>query len=522
MKIPAARDNAAWCREVPFIHGLIKDASAGRCRGKRRMRCYDTHTLRGADRVLPTPFQVILDAHESRPELVCTGVLRHLPGKRLVCSGTRGGGEPVVAKIFLDPSGADRHYRRELQGIKALQEAGIATPELLFQGRLADGQAPVLLLREMHGFDNLSERLERCGQDRRMETLRPVVEAIAGLHAAGLKQRDIHPGNFLLSGSRVMIIDGDDIEKPGPAPLSHRESLSNLALFFAQFHPAFDALAPHLMAVYHACRHWPTPSDTSESIAIAIQRWRKWRLKRFLPKIQRSCTAFFVQKQWRRFMACDRAWYVPAHQALLDDPDAFIETGTVLKAGNRGTVAKLSIDGREIVVKRYNIKSMAHAISRGLRPSRAMVSWENAHRLRFLGIRTPRPLAVIEERWGIRRKRAFFFMAHRPGITIDQALRGALDNPQAVNHYLDLLGDLLKQLAAALISHGDCKATNFLLSSQGLYLVDLDGMRAHRFKSAHRRAFRRDMDRLLCNWQDLPQVQCGLEARIKKALEEEV
>jgi tRNA A-37 threonylcarbamoyl transferase component Bud32 len=485
------------------------------------MRRYDAQALRHEGRNLPVPFQLSIGMADDKLErtLTCTAILRHLPGKRLVCSGTRGDGTPVVAKIFLDPSGAERHYRRELLGIEAMRAGGIPTPDLLFQGRLADGQAPVLLLREMRGFDNLTERLEQCGADRRFDTLRPVVEAIAGLHAAGLRQRDIHPGNFLLSGERVMIIDGDDIEKPGPAPLSQKDSLANLTLFFAQFHPAFDVMAPRLTAVYSACRRWPPQSVTVESIKDAIQRWRMWRLKRFLPKTQRSCTAFIVQKKWHRFSACDREWYSPACQALLDDPDAFIKTGTILKAGNTATVARIAFDGQAIVVKRYNIKNMAHALNRSLRPSRAMVSWRNAHRLRFLGIATPRPLAVIEERWGFLRKRAFFIMAHQPGTSIDQALRGVLDDPQAVDHYLDQLGELLKQLAAARISHGDCKATNFLVSAEGLYLVDLDGMRAHRSKAAYRQSFRRDMRRLLRNWQDLPQVHRGLTARIAKAFQ---
>jgi tRNA A-37 threonylcarbamoyl transferase component Bud32 len=483
------------------------------------MRCYDTRTLRREGRALSPPFQLMLGTQDKPYALTCTALLRHLPGKRLVGDGVLTKHGRVVAKIFLDPSGAERHCLRELQGIQALQAARIPTPDLVWQGALADGQAPLLLFRYMEGFENLTERLFRAANDaQRRETLQMAVGSIARLHAAGLRQRDIHPGNFLLSDSQIMIIDGDDVEKPGPAPLPRRASLSNLALFFAQFYPAFDALVPQVIASYTAGRQWPPDALAARALQDEIRHWRAWRLKKFLPKTRRTCSAFIVTKAWQRFTACDREWYVPAWQPLLENPDAFIPAGTILKAGNSATVAHITIGSQAVVVKRYNIKNAVHALRRGLRTSRAMVSWRNAQRLRFLGIATPRPLAVIEERWGGLRKKAYFIMAHQPGQTIDQALRAAIADPHQVKQLLTKLETLLGQLAAARISHGDCKATNFLLSSGRLYLVDLDGMRAHRRRSTFRRAFRRDMRRLVRNWQDLPDVQRELEARIETVI----
>lgn len=481
------------------------------------MRFYDTHTLRREGRNLSTPFGLKVTAGEETFELTCTQILRHLPGKRLVCFALWRHATPMVAKIFLDPSAAERHCRRERNGLQALRAARIPTPELRFEGRLTEGGAPLLATQKMEDFENLGKRLDAVDNDtERLAILQSVVTTIAQLHAAGLRQRDIHPGNFLLSDGTVMIIDGDDIEKTARAPLSPKESLANLALFCAQFPSHFDALAPRLGQVYAAGRNWPSPLFSDHAVQHEIQRWRAWRLKQFLPKTQRPCTAFLVQRTWRRFMACDREWYgTTSRRQLLDDPDAFIQSGTILKAGNSATIAKIPIDGQTIVVKRYNIKNTAHALKRALRPSRAMVSWRNAHRLRFLGINTPRPLAIIEERWGQLRQRAFFLMAYHPGETIDQALRAAKDDKPTIKHHLDQLSDLLEQLAAAGISHGDFKATNFLLSSDRLYLVDLDGMRVHRSAASFKRTFRRDLSRLLSNWDHLPHVRQQLFERLR-------
>lgn len=482
------------------------------------MLSLDTHILHREGRSLSPPFCLRL-AGAGEDKLTCTEILRHLPGKRLVCGGNWQGRGPVVVKVFLDPTGAERHCRRERQGIQAMQEAHIPTPELLLQGHLADGQAPLLIFRKMEGFENLAEHLDKTeNTQERIDAMGLAVASIARLHEAGLRQRDVHPGNFLLSGGTVMVIDGDDIEKSDRRPLPPQESLSNLALFYAQFPAQFDGMAPWLTEAYASIRNWPPGRYEDHSIADQIEHWREWRLKKFLPKTRRACTAFRVQKDWHRFMACDREWYSPGRRKLLDDPDVFIETGTILKAGNSATVAKINLEGQDLVIKRYNLKNATHTLSRSLRPSRAMVSWENAHRLRFLGINTPPPLAVIEERWGILRKRAFFIMAHQPGKTIDQVLQTVIDSHRAVDRCLDQLEVLLKQLAAARISHGDFKATNFLLSANQLYLVDLDGMRAHRSGSNFRRAFLRDMQRLARNWENIPQISDRLAGRIERII----
>ena len=483
------------------------------------MHCYDTQTLRLKGRALPTPFQLVLNTAGERRELICNAILRNLPGKRLVCSGIWNRQEPVVAKIFIDPSGAERHYQQELRGITALKAAQIPTPALLFQGTLADGLAPLLLFQKMDGFETLTKRLATAANTaERLVTMRPVVASIARLHAAGLRQRDIHPGNFLLSANEVMIIDGDDIEPPHNGPLPQDASMSNLALFFAQFYPEFDHTMPQLLDIYGNGRDWDLDSEIRERIKQEIRRWRDWRQKKYLQKIQRSCTAFIVKKDWHRFMVCDREWYSPSKQQLLKDPDTYIKTGTILKDGNSATVVKVTIDSQTLVIKRYNIKNHRHALRRCLRTSRAMVSWRNAHRLRFLGIDTPQPMAVIEERWGGLRKQAFFIMAYLPGETIDQFVRAKIDDPQAIKDCLDQLEARLKQLAAAQISHGDFKATNFLLSAGRLCLVDLDGMQAHRSSSSFKLAFRKDLLRLQHNWHDLPQVTRQLSERLQSLI----
>jgi tRNA A-37 threonylcarbamoyl transferase component Bud32 len=179
-----------------------------------------------------------------------------------------------------------------------------------------------------------------------------------------------------------------------------------------------------------------------------------------------------------------------------------METGTILKAGNSATVVKIKVADRILVIKRYNLKSRFHAFSRALRPTRAIISWRNANRLKLMGIPTPQPLAFIEERRGPIRRRAYFIMAYVSGEPIAEVIQKNMDNVEVLGACADHLQQLMGQLHRIRLSHGDLKAGNLLLKDAGLHILDLDGMRKHRSKGKFERAFRKDVRRLLSNWHD--------------------
>ena len=113
---------------------------------------------------------------------------------------------------------------------------------------------------------------------------------------------------------------------------------------------------------------------------------------------------------WRRFVAVTRTADTPALRAVLADPDAALAApeSQWLKRGNSASVVRLSVDGRPVVVKRYNLKNFAHRLRRFWRPSRAWHSWRNAHRLTLWGVPTPPPVALLECRFGPLRGRAYY------------------------------------------------------------------------------------------------------------------
>ena len=467
--------------------------------------------LRRLGRQLTAPFHLRLTAAESESTLVCTAILRHLPGKRLVCRAERRQGVPVIAKLFLAPGQAQRHLTRELEGLSAFQAAKIPTPALVRQTTLDDERTPLIMTTAIPDARNLAQLWPGLGDRERKARLRQCVALIARLHAGGNYQRDIHPGNFLLTGSEAYLIDGGDVRPLGRMPRrATRRALGNLANFLVQFDPDADQWAESALQTYEAHRHWPPRRWRLKRLGQLMRRGRHQRMRQRAAKVVRPCTAVAVRRRWRRYIACDRAWYSPAVEPLLNDPEAFMTNGVALKDGNSATVSRIAFQNQTLVIKRYNIKNRRHRLRRCLRPSRGRIAWCNAHMLRLIGIATPQPLALIEERWGPFYARAFLICTYQPGVHLSDYWHHdwKARDPRAAA--LAPLRTLLARLAAARISHGDLKATNLIVHDGAITLVDLDGLRVYRHSRSFGRQFRKDCHRLLRNWQRHPTIHDAL------------
>jgi heptose I phosphotransferase len=160
---------------------------------------------------------------------------------------------------------------------------------------------------------------------------------------------------------------------------------------------------------------------------------------------------------------------------FLQDPQSFFqEPVNYLKKCSTTTLITTNFSQQSAVIKRYNIKSFGHALSRGLRPTRAIRYWQNAQILKFLGINTADTLAAYEQRYWFWRKTGFVVTQYIAGECLDKYLAD-LDfaaQRQVLHNVLATL-DTLHQAGFA---HGDCKATNFLIHDHQVYVIDLDSL----------------------------------------------
>lgn len=451
--------------------------------------------LRGAGREPALPLELSTSVGVVRIEQW----LRVLPGKRLVGRGMLEG-RPVLIKLFI-ASGAQRHWQRELDGLQALIANQIPTPELIDSGSFEPG-GYYLLTAFIEGSSTLQQQWEMLAEQtpasaQAQQLLRQALHSIAQLHTAGLQQHDLHLGNFLRRDAQIYVIDGDAIESVCPGQrLPVQQVQANLKLFFAQLTPDWDAeLASLLDSYVQAC---PVQGLDLESLQRDTMAYRQLRLDEFLGKTLRDCSLFAVSRSKERFTAVLRS-EAEALDSLLRDPDAAFSGPPLLKDGGSSTVTRVLIGDREVVVKRYNIKGFGHWLSRFWRPSRAWHSWLAAHRLQFLGIATPRPLALIEQRCGPLRKGAWLITEYCSGPDLVHQL-GVDGNQLPDEQSAAKLLRLFKQLAAARISHGDFKGNNILWHAGAPLLIDLDAMCAHANVRNWRAAWARDKARLLRNW----------------------
>lgn len=465
-----------------------------------------------------TPFRVVTD---DGTRIVVDRLLRVLPGRRLV-GEARWQGLRVLAKLFV-AGGSERHWQRELRGITLLAKAGLPTPPLHVAGRLQSA-GHFLLTEFLDPANTLNDALlavgaaplaaqettatepqtaERDVFARRLALLQPAFALTGRLHAAGLLQHDLHLGNFLCHAGQLYLIDGDGVRPAGEGAGGRAQRQENLALLLAQLPADWlgdeDAVVPDgarvLLAAYDAAAPAAVPFDTAQ-LCRAVDGARQRRLAQFLGKTLRDCSQFAVQHSFTHFVSVVREER-EALAELLCRPDAALAAGRLLKDGNTCTVARVGVAGRALLLKRYNLKGFGHALSRFWRPSRAWHSWLAGHRLAFLGIATPKPLALCEERLGPLRRRAFLLTEFCVGHDLALQLQDEREpSPSEAAALLALFGALYRQR----ISHGDMKASNFIWHDGRVSLIDLDSLIQHRDGESFQRAWARDRARFLRNW----------------------
>ncbi|MEX0943032.1 MAG: lipopolysaccharide kinase InaA family protein [Pseudomonadales bacterium] len=470
------------------------------------MKTLSAENLINAGRIIDPPFKLIANIAGAACELEFSKVLRLLPGKRLV-GVARVDGNDMLAKVYVGRSAA-RYARRERQGVRLIADSGVRTPLLKWHAPLMDGKGEVLAFEFLPDAVSLFERWREAQQEEaRIDVLTRAMVIIGKLHNQGVVQNDIHLANFLMSNGRLYTIDGGDIVRRSHPPLAERSSLRNVGMFFAQFFPRYDHLVEIVLPAYEAVRGWDMQPTRLEDLAREIETSRSRRKRLCIDKAFRDCTRFVCNKSLDRFVVCDRDAYTYEMEQVLADPDEFMVQGQTLKDSPTSTVAIVAVSGRSLVIKRYNMKNFWHRIKRAFRRSRAWKSWANACRMEVVGIPSVKPVALVEHRIGPLRGKAYFITEYVAGPDALASIRN-LGHP---NGELEALTSILQELADSQISHGDMKATNFVMAEQGPVILDLDAMKEHGSRASFRRAFQRDIKRFMQNWQDRPEIASRFE-----------
>lgn len=454
----------------------------------------------------------LLPLTEQDQPVYCEQIIRFIPKKRIVIFGTWNE-QPVVVKLFYDAGRAKRHYEHELEGIESLLASGVPTPRILFHGALFKKHAYVLILEQMTEAHNLDDFWQqKSNPEELISILHAVTIELATQHVVGIIQHDLHFKNFLLKGNQIYTLDGASIENFHEL-LPKKMSIDHLALFFSQLGVGTEQLRQTLFHIYAQSRGWIVKRADTRFLEASIKKWDEHRKKKYQEKIQRNSSQFAKIKKPMSLAMYDRHYLSSHFQTFLANPEmAFINpTLEILKAGRSSTVAKMEIDKKIFVVKRYNIKNTWHWVRRAFRSTRAAETWKLANTLRLFGIATPKPIAFIEKRFLGLRSKSYFVMEYIDGENLAKYFsKYRHDDPHFEKIAVRVVA-LLKNLAKLKLSHGDLKATNILIKNDQPILIDLDGMKEHKTEKKANRFYKKEIKRFMKNWKHMPSVKTLFE-----------
>jgi tRNA A-37 threonylcarbamoyl transferase component Bud32 len=472
--------------------------------------------LKNAGRSPALPINLALADAAGPAELQLLTLLRVLPGQRYVGAGVWRG-RPVLAKLLVGQK-APRHFQRELEGVRLLAAQGMTTPLLLADG-LEQNEGGWLLFEFLEQSQSLGDAWAEVEHqtplnDAQQTVLGEALSAIAQLHAKGLWQEDLHLDNLLRSHGKLYLIDGAGIrvEEAGK-PLSRQKVLENLGVFFAQLPKSLEPFTEELLVHYLLSNG--EHGLPMEALQKQIDKVRSWRLKDYLEKAGRDCSLFSVEDGASGLRAIRREEEA-AMLPVLAQADELLDQGHLYKTGGAASVGRVEVNGRSLVIKRYNIKDVAHWFKRFWRPSRAWHSWREGNRLLFLGIATPKPLALLEKRVLGLRSKAYLVTEYLPGPDIIERFAPYVASGDAPESELVALDQLFQQLISERISHGDLKGHNVFWHQDRWALIDLDAMCQHSSQSSFATAFARDRARFMRNWPADSALHQLLEQRLPK------
>ena len=144
-----------------------------------------------------------------------------------------------------------------------------------------------------------------------------------------------------------------------------------------------------------------------------------------------------------------------------------------------------TIDGmKKVLLKEDDFErsfNFAKSFKSIFKKSRGLRGWLAATRLADGFVLVPEPIAYIEKRGLLRFKRGYFFMEYIEGsVNLGDKLKGGDDKVRLIVQ----VGDLLRALHELNCSHGDMKASNFLVKDDGdrhrLFMIDTEDVRFHK------------------------------------------
>ncbi len=387
-----------------------------------------------------------------------------------------------------------------------LQSCGIRTVTPIALGEAEDGSSCLVTLGLRHA-QTVRDLLEgpqanRLASEERHRLTLELADLIALMHRQGILHGDLHAGNLLLAEAadgqcHIHVIDLHTVHFV--SRLRPRQAWNNLILlnrWFIQRSSRTDRLRFWRRYVAR-CAHSPLAPAAPKQTARRLEQETWQSCLRFWRKRDRRCVSENAYFQKVRLGRCVgfavRDLPVELIRELAADPEApFADSSRVLKCSRSSAVVVLerAWAGRSarLIWKRFGVTRGSDPWVHLVRPTPALRSWINGHRLRECGLPTPRPLLVLH-----RRRFGLVWESYLLTEFVENAtdLRQAWDALQTRGERrrtIEATARLIGEMHRRCLSHRDLKAANILATAPGeLILIDLVGMERLRKLSRRRK-----------------------------------
>jgi tRNA A-37 threonylcarbamoyl transferase component Bud32 len=429
----------------------------------------------------------------------------------------------VYFKQYLYRSGCDfiKHLvrasraKRAFNATKMLAENGFGAPAIVAMGERKPGlfhTRNFLVTLEVEGAKQIHQLVADRSENLTKEQLRDKRELIGALgqtigrmHTKDIFHGDLRLGNVLArqesNGWQFFFLDNERTKKFRRLPV--RLCLKNLVQL-NMFRSATMSNTDRMRFFKKYLTENGKSKEEGKALIHKVVEKTKRRLskrrelKKGLKKCLRTNEKYLRIKTGKYLTVFDRYFCQGAEPLdFIKQADAMMDDGRILKNGDTCYVSRLTWNGKDVAVKRYNHKGFIHSLRHTIKKSRAHRGWLHGHWLGMLNIATPRPLAYIEQRRGTLVWKSYLVTQYVRGRTLHNLLKDSSASKEQRAKVTQEFKELLDRLGKYRISHGDLKHTNILITENGPVLTDLDGMKTHRCGWLYKISHTRDVERFV-------------------------
>ena len=412
-------------------------------------------------------------------------IIRELPGKRRVVSGTLKK-QNYIIKYF----NVKKLYLRELKGSLLLINSGLPSPKIMSFGKFND-EFYIVFEKIKHAMSVDDFLNSSCTLDEKRNVVKKILYLNNKMYEKDLLQIDNYFKNYLYSLGKIYLIDGGLVKKI--KFLKRIRKFLNFSLISSKIKPEF----------------FPNPNKTYKKnfmqffyksfISFFIHK----EISNFQKKTIRNSTQFEKGSGWNYLIFKQRNF-----NFNFNELDNFLANAEIVKNGNTCTVFRID----DLIIKRYNIKSIWHCIKMQFIKSRGKNSWQVSNTFQLLNLPCPKPLFYFEKRFLFFRLSSYFAMERIDGVNIVSYQESVQDKHQ-IEHLKKNIFKLFNKLNHYKFIHGDFKKTNiFVDDKKKLIMIDFDKSFFSMSQSIYNYKQKKQVARFLSNWKNKSKFLTGIRS----------